>query len=40
MSETVLVTYTDKSGRKRVTAIYLSELNKFIRVYPDAKPKQ
>jgi hypothetical protein len=34
----MLVVYTNKSGTKVVTAVALSDLNKFIKVYPDAKP--
>lgn len=38
MRNKMLVVYTNKSGTKVVTTVALSELNKFIKVYPDAKP--
>ena len=31
--------YTDSKGQKWATAVHFSDLSKFVRAYPNAKPK-
>jgi hypothetical protein len=40
MSNYILMEYTEKSGQKFVTAVHFLDLSKFVRAYPDAKPKK
>jgi hypothetical protein len=39
MENYVLMEYTEKNGQKFVTAVHYLDLSRFIKVYPDAKPK-
>lgn len=39
MDNYILLEYTEKDGTKSVSAVHYLDLNKFVKVYPDAKPK-
>ena len=40
MDNYILMEYTEKNGQKFVSAIHFLDLSKFVRAYPDAKPKK
>lgn len=35
----ILMQYTDNNGQNFVTAVHFLDLSKFVKAYPNAKPK-